>query len=281
MSEEVVAALKEQYGLDKPLPLRYLKWMRGMLRGDFGVSWTWGRPVSELVLERLPLTVLLSLSTLIFTYVVAIPIGIYSAVNKYSIGDYLFTGIGFLGLAIPNFLLALVLMYVFFTRFGISIGGLFSPAYENAPWSFAKFRDMLNHLWVPIIVIGTSGTAGLIRKVRALLLDELGKDYVRTARAKGLKERTVIVKHAVRIAINPILSTIGWHLPGIISGSTITSIVLNLPTTGPLLLRALQAQDMYLAGSFVFWLSMLTVIGTFLSDLLLAWSTHVFGTSRR
>lgn len=271
VSEEQIQSLEKRYGLGLPLHKRYFKWIWGILHGDFGVSWNWSQPVKDLILERLPLTLLISLSTLIFTYLVAIPIGIFSAVKQYSIGDYLATTFGFLGLATPNFLLALVLMFIFFKYFGISIGGFFSIQYRNAPWSTARLLDFLNHLWIPIIVIGTAGTAGLIRTMRGILLDELGKDYIDTARSKGIKEWKVIVKHAVRIALNPIVSSAAFQLPQIISGAAITSIVLGLPTTGPLLLEALQTQDMYLAGSFVFLLSILTVLGTFLSDLMLGW----------
>ncbi len=271
ITDEEVNSVKIRYGLNLPLHLRYFKWVWDMLHGDFGISWTWNRPVLDLVMERLPITLVLSLSTLILTYLIAIPIGIYSAVKQYTIGDYIFTAFGFIGLATPNFLFALLLMFIFYTYFDISIGGLFSSEFKDAPWSLPKIIDMINHLWVPIIVIGTAGTAGLIRIMRGVLLDELGKDYMTTGRAKGLKEWQVIIKYAVRVAINPILSIVGWQLPRIISGAAITSIVLGLPTTGPLLLTALQNQDMYLAGSFVFWLSILTVIGTFISDLLLAW----------
>jgi peptide/nickel transport system permease protein len=206
----------------------------------------------------------------LFIYVVAIPIGIYTAVKQYSLGDYFFTIIGFLGLAIPNFLLALVLMFASYSIFDISIGGLFSPEFQDAPWGLAKIKDLIDHMWVPVIVLGTAGTAGTIRIMRGVLLDELGKDYVRTARAKGLNERKVIITHPVRIALNPIVSLIGFQFPALISGAAITSVVLNLPTTGPLLLQALETQDMYLAGSLLFLLSILTVIGLFVSDMILA-----------
>jgi len=271
VDEAQLAALKKQYGLDLPMYAQYFKWMWKMLHGDFGRSFEWNKPVSELIGERLVLTVVLSLFTLIFTYIVAIPIGIYSATHQYSVGDYAFTVIGFAGLATPNFLLALVLMFMFFKYFGLSIGGLFSPQYQLASWSLAKFVDMLKHLPIPIIVIGTAGTAWLIRVMRGCLLDELRKQYVITARAKGVAERILLFKYPVRVAINPIISTIGWTLPGIVSGETITAVVLCLPTTGPLLFRALLSQDMFLAGSIVMFLSFLTVIGTFISDLLLVW----------
>jgi len=271
VSEAEIASLKRQYDLDLPIYLQYFKWMWKMLHGDFGRSFTWNRPVSELISERLPLTVTISIFTLIFTYAVAIPIGIYSATHQYSVGDYIFTVIGFAGLATPNFLFALILMLLFYKYFGLSIGGLFSPQYVEAAWSVNKFVDMLKHLPIPIIVIGTAGTAWLIRVMRGCLLDELRKQYVITARAKGVTERRLLFKYPVRVAINPIISSIGWTLPGIVSGETITAIVLSLPTTGPLLFRALMTQDMYLAGSTVMFLSFLTVIGTFISDILLVW----------
>ena len=272
ITESEIAALEKRYGLGMPLHKRYFKWITGIvLRGDFGVSFEWEVPVSRLIAERLPFTVIISLSTLLFTYIVAIPVGVYSAVKQYSTFDYVFTSLGFVGLATPNFLLALILMFIFYTYFDLSIGGLFSPEYRTANWSINKFIDLINHLWIPIIVIGTAGTAGLIRMMRGILLDELGKDYVRTARAKGLKESVVIVKHTVRIALNPIVSAVAFQFPRIVSGAAITSIVLSLPTTGPLLLQALETQDMYLAGSFILLLSTLTVIGTFVSDLFLVW----------
>ncbi len=266
-----VDALKKQFGLGLPIYIQYFKWMWKMLHGDFGMSFQWQIPVKELISERLPLTVIISLFTLFFTYVVAIPIGIYSATHQYSIGDYSFTTIGFVGLATPNFLLALVLMFIAYKYFGFSVGGLFSPEYIEAVWSWARFVDLIKHLWIPIIVIGTAGTAGLIRVMRGCLLDELRKQYVITARAKGVSERTLLFKYPVRIAINPIVSTIGWILPSIVSGETITAIVLSLPTTGPLLFAALIAQDMYLAGSTIMFLSSLVVVGTLISDILLVW----------
>lgn len=271
VDEAEAASLRKQYGLDLPIYSQYFKWMGKMLRGDFGRSFQWKRPVSELIAERLPLTVTISLFALIFTYIVAIPIGVYSATHQYSVGDYTFTVVGFAGLAIPNFLFALILMFLFYKYFNLSIGGLFSPEYAGAAWSLAKFADMLKHLPLPIIVIGTAGTAGLIRVMRGCLLDELRKQYVITARAKGVAERTLLFKYPIRVAINPIISTIGWTLPGIISGEIITSIVLSLPTMGPLLYQALLSQDMYLAGSTVVFLTFLTVVGTFISDILLVW----------
>ncbi|MCB0094806.1 MAG: ABC transporter permease [Caldilineaceae bacterium] len=267
-----LTALKERYGLGQPVYVQYWKWISGIvLRGDFGRSFAWNMPVSDLIWERLALTFMLSLSTLLVIWLIAFPIGVYSAVRQYSVGDYVATFFGFLGVATPNFLLALVLMYVAFKYFNQSVGGLFSPDYQDAAWSWGKFGDLLSHLWIPIIIIGTDGTAGLIRIMRANLLDELRKPYVVTARAKGLPEWKLLLKYPVRVALNPFISTVGWVLPGLVSGSAIVAIVLSLPTTGPLLLRALLSQDMYLAGSFLLMLSILTVIGTLLSDLLLAW----------
>jgi len=251
--------------------VQYWRWATGMLRGDFGQSFEWNRPVSTLIWGRLALTFVVSLFTLVFTWIVAIPIGIYSATHQYSFGDYFFTFLAFIGVAIPNFLLALVLMWVSFSYFGQSVGGLFAAEYIDAPWSWAKFTDMLTRIWIPVVVIGTAGTAGLMRTLRANLLDELSKPYVETARAKGVSERRLLYKYPVRVALIPFISTVGWMLPVLISGETITAVVLNLPTTGPLLLRALQSQDMYLAGSFIMLLSVLTVIGTLISDILLAW----------
>ncbi|NMB13019.1 MAG: ABC transporter permease [Firmicutes bacterium] len=271
VEEADIQALKALYGLDQPWYVQYFKWVTRLLRGDFGMSLEWKRPVSELIWERIALTAVVSIATLIFTWIIAFPIGLYSARHQYSIGDYLASFVGFIGLATPNFLLALILMWFATTRFGVSVGGLFSPEYADAPWSIAKFQDMLKHLWVPMIVIGTSGTASLIRTFRATLLDELGKPYVEAARARGLSERRLLWKYPVRVALIPFVATLGWTLPLLISGETITSVVLNLPTTGPLLLRSLQSQDMYLAGSFVVLLSFLTIVGMLLSDILLAW----------
>ncbi len=272
VEEEAIAALESRYGLDQPMHIQYLKWIWGIVgRGDFGMSFEWELPVRELVWSRLSLTVILALATLVFTWAVAFPVGIYSAVRQYSIGDYFFTGVGFIGLAIPNFLLALVLMYVAFKVFNQSVGGLFSPEFVEVPWSLARVRDLFSHLWIPMVILGTAGTAGLIRLMRANLLDELRKPYVKTARAKGLSEVRLLLKYPVRVALNPFVSTIGWTLPLLVSGSAIVSVVLSLPTTGPLLLRALIAQDMYLAGSFILLLGVLTVIGTLVSDILLAW----------
>lgn len=272
VDQAALTALRERYGLGQPIYVQYWKWISGIvLRGDFGRSFGWNMPVADLIWGRLALTFVLSLTTLLFVWIVSFPIGVYSAVRQYSPGDYIATFFGFLGVATPNFLLALVLMYVAFKYFNQSVGGLFSPEYQEAPWNMAKVWDLLGHLWIPIIIIGTEGTAGLIRIMRANLLDELRKPYVVTARAKGLPEWKLLLKYPVRVALNPFISTVGWILPGLVSGSAIVSIVLSLPTTGPILLRALLSQDMYLAASFLLMLSVLTVIGTLLSDLLLAW----------
>ncbi len=271
VDEAIIAALTKRYGLDLPIHQQYFKWMWGMFHGDFGMSFTFNKPVKELLAERLPLTVTLSFFTVIFTYILAIPIGIYSATHQYSLVDYFLMVVGFVGLATPNFLLALVLMVMFYQYFGLAIGGLFSGQFLDVPWSIAKFVDLLKHLPVPIIVIGTAGTAGLIRVMRGCLLDELRKQYVITARAKGVEERTLLFKYPVRVAINPIISSVGWILPTIVSGQTITAIVLGLPTVGPLLLLGLRRQDMFLAGSIVMVLCFLTTIGTLISDLLLVW----------
>ncbi len=266
-----IERLTALYGLDQPFYVQYWNWISGILfRGDFGWSFDWGQPVSRLLWDRMGITLLVSTLSLILIWVVAIPIGIYSAVRRYSIGDYVFTFIGFVGLAIPTFILALGLMYVSFTYLGLNVGGLFSPEHENAPWSLAKFWDLLTHLWIPVLVIAISSTAALIRVMRANLADELGKPYVTTARAKGLSEFTLTMRYPVRIALNPFVSTIGWVLPSLISGVTITAIVLNLPMAGPLLLRALVSQDMYLAGAFILIMSVLTLVGMLISDILLA-----------
>ncbi|MEM9623925.1 MAG: ABC transporter permease [Pseudomonadota bacterium] len=272
MSDERVQNLRAQYNLDQPIPLQYLYWIGNFITGDMGFSYLFVRPVNELVWERLGYTLLISVGALIFTWLLALPIGIYSAVRQYSAADYTFTTIGLLGLATPNFLIALVLMYLGYTLFGVSVGGLFSPEYVNAPWSWARFGDLLAHIWIPIIVVGTSGMAITMRLMRANLLDELQKPYVTTARAKGVPPFKLLMKYPVRIAINPFISTIGLLLPALLSGEAIVGVVLNLPTTGPLLVQSLIAQDMYLAGSLIMLLSVLTVLGMLLSDLLLAWA---------
>ena len=267
-----VDALRQRYGLDEPVYVQYWKWISGIItKGDFGDSFEWNRPVSDLIWERLGLTMVISLITLAFVWVVSIPIGIYSAVKKYTVGDYIVTVIGFIGLAIPNFLLALVLMYIAFRYFGQSVGGLFSPDYIDAEWSLDRVIDLLSHIWLPVIILGTAGTAALIRVMRANLLDELSKLYVDAARARGLSEVRLLFKYPVRVALNPLVSAMAWIFPALVSGSAITSIVLNLQTTGPLLYRSLQSQDMYLAGSLILLVSVLTIMGTLVSDILLAW----------
>lgn len=266
---DMIASLRKRYGLDQPFYVQYFKWIWGFLHGDFGQSFEWNKPVRVMIGDRLTLTIVISIATLLFTWAASIPIGIFSATHQYSLGDHAFTFVGFIGLATPNFLLALILMYIAYRYFGTSVGGLFSPDYVEAAWSIGKVLDLIRHLWIPVVVVGTAGTAGLIRIMRANLLDELRKQYVITARAKGVPETRLLFKYPVRIAINPLISTIGWMLPFIVSGEALVSIVLNLPTVGPVLLRALLFQDMYLAGSLVMILSCLTVIGTLISDILL------------
>jgi peptide/nickel transport system permease protein len=265
-----IAYLRELYGLDKPWWQQYLTWLAGLFRGDFGYSFEYDLPVSEVIGDRLLLTFIVSFATILFTWIVAFPIGVYSATHQYSSGDHVLTFIGFLGLATPNFLLALVLLYLANVYFGTSIGGLMDPEYLEQPMSFAKFGSILEHLWVPVVVIGTSGTAGMIRRLRANLLDELRKPYVVTAKAKGLPPFRALVKYPLRMSLNPFIADIGTLLPSVISGAALVSIVLSLPTTGPMLLRALQTQDMYLAGTFLMLLAFLTVIGILLSDIALA-----------
>jgi len=265
-----IAFLKAQYGFDRPLYVQYLFWLGGMLRGDFGYSFEHDLPVVTVIGDRILLTIMVSIATIVFTWVVAFPIGVYCAVRQYSVGDYSLSFIGFIGLATPNFLLALVLQYLAHVWFGASVGGLMAPEFIDQPWSFAKALSVLGHIWVPVIVIGTAGTAGMIRRLRANLLDELDHQYVVTARAKGLSPFRALIKYPLRMALNPFIADIGNLLPQIISGAAIVSVVLSLPTTGPMLLRALQSQDMYLAGSFLMMLATLTVVGALLSDLALA-----------
>ena len=265
-----IAFLREHYGLDKPLIEQYLRWAGGMLVGDFGYSFEFNMPVSRVVGDRMFLTVIVSLATILFTWAVAFPIGIYSATHQYSWGDYGLSFLGFLGIAVPNFMLALVMMYVANVVFGTSIGGLMAPEYIDQPWSWAKVKSVLAHSWIPVLVIGASGTAGMIRRLRANLLDELQKQYVVTARAKGLPPGKVLRKYPLRMALNFFVSDIGSLLPAVISGAEITAVVLSLPTTGPMLLSALKSQDMYLAGSFLMFLALLIVVGVLISDLALA-----------
>ncbi len=262
--------LEAEYGFDRPLWQQYLYWAGGLLHGDMGYSFSYNLPVNEVVGDRLFLTFIVSFTTIVFTYLVAFPIGIYSATHQYSWSDHALTLLGFLGLATPSFLLALVLLYLANVYFGISIGGLMDPHYVDKPWSWGKVLSLLAHIWIPVIVIGMSGTAGMIRRLRANLLDELQKQYVVTARAKGLHPFKVLFKYPLRMALNPFISDIGSLLPQVISGAAIVSIVMSLPTTGPMLLNALRSQDMYLAGSFLMFMAFMTVIGVLISDLALA-----------
>lgn len=269
ISTEQIESLRQQYGLDKPMAVQYGVWVWNMLQGDFGVSLEWNRPVTELIGERLVLTMVVAGAAVLFTWSLAIPIGIYSAVRQNSAGDYVFTFIGFIGLAVPHFLLALVLMYLGFAWFDVNLSGLNAPEFLDKPWNWARIADLIKHLWIPAIVLGMAGTAELIRILRANLLDELRRPYVVTARAKGLSLWRAIVRYPVRVALNPLVSTIGYIFPYLISGSVIVSVVLSLPTVGPLLLRALISQDMYLAGTIVLLLGVMTIIGTLISDILL------------
>jgi len=270
VSEEDLAGLRTFYGLDQPWYVQYGKWLFRFVQGDLGRSFSWNnRPVGELIWERLPMTIVVAFGSLLVTYLIAIPIGVYSAVRQYSIPDYLATFFGFIGLSVPPFLLALVVMMYSNSMFGLSIGGLFSPEYDNAPWSAGKLADLLVHLPVPLLVIGLGGTAHLIRTMRATLLDELRRPYVQTARAKGVEEWELLRTYPVRVALVPIAATVGWALPAIFSGSIIVGIVLNLPTIGPLLYSALTTEDLFLAASTVMISMALTLIGTFISDILL------------
>jgi peptide/nickel transport system permease protein len=262
--------LRREYGLDLPFYMQYLKWAGGLLQGNLGFSFEHSMPVSEVVGDRLSLTVVVSLASILFVWVVSFPIAVYSAVRQYSIGDYLFTFLGYIGLATPSFLLALILLYFAKEYFDISIGGLMDPQYMGAAWSWAKFQSILSHLWIPVLVIGLPGTAGMIRRLRANLLDELNKQYVTTGRAKGLPPGRLLMKYPLRISLNPFIADIGSLLPELISGSVIVSVVMSLPLTGPMLLQALRSQDMYLAGSFLMFMAFLTVVGVFISDIMLA-----------
>ncbi len=271
VSIEEAEALRALYGLDRPVWEQYFAWMGRMAQGDFGQALEFRRPVAEVIGDRLWLTIVVSIAAIMLTWMLALPIGIYSAVRQYSFADHLFTFVGFIGIAIPNFLLALIIMYFSFKLFGANVGGLFSAEFERAAWSWAKIWDLIKHLPLPALILALAGTAQLVRIMRANLLDELRRPYVVTARAKGLRERNVILKYPVRAALNPFASTIGYLFPFVVSGSIIVSLVLSLPTVGPLLLRALLAQDIYLAGTIILLLGVLTVIGTFVSDLILMW----------
>jgi len=262
--------LRQTYGLDLPFYLQYLKWAGGLLQGNLGFSFEHQMPVSEVVGDRLSLTVVVSLASILFVWVVSFPIAVYSAVRQYSIGDYLFTFLGYIGLATPSFLLALILLYFAKEYFDLSIGGLMDPQYMGAAWSWDKLQSILSHLWIPVLVIGLPGTAGMIRRLRANLLDELNKQYVTTGRAKGLPPGRLLIKYPLRISLNPFIADIGSLLPELISGSVIVSVVMALPLTGPMLLESLRSQDMYLAGSFLMFMAFLTVVGVFISDIMLA-----------
>lgn len=272
VDEAVLARLKERYGLGEPIHVQYAKWIGGiLLEGDWGDSMYFQRPVGDLIWQRIGLTFVLSFATLMFSWLVAIPVGVYSATHQYSVLDYIVTALNFIGKGVPQFMLALIIMWWVTSQFGMSVGGLFSPEYLTAPWSWAKFVDMLKHIWMPLLILSVGSTANGVRITRANLLDELNKPYVETARAKGVQETKLVWKYPTRVALNPFFSTVGWSLADLISGTTIVAIVLSLQTTGPMLFTALLTQDMYLAGSFILLLSTLTVIGTLLSDLLLAW----------
>jgi len=271
INAEQVEALRREYGLDRPVWIQYLRWIENLAKGNLGLSLEYQRPNAELIGERLVLTMVLALFSFVFTWVVAIPAGIYSAMHPRSVVDYLLTVVNYVGVATPNFMLALVLMWGAFAYFGMSVTGLFSPEFVDAPWSVARVLDLLSHIWLPAVVLGVAGTARLTRVMRANLLDELHKPYVTTARAKGLSEWRLVLRYPARLALNPLISTIGWYLPALFSGSLIVATVMNLPNIGPLLLRALINQDMYLAGAILLIYSFLTVLGTLLSDVLLAW----------
>jgi peptide/nickel transport system permease protein len=271
IDQQQIDALRQLYGLDQPMWVQYFKWIARILHGDLGVSLDWHKPIAELIGQRLLLTLTLGVFTLLFTFAVAVPIGIISATRQYSFYDYFFTVFNYLGVATPTFMTALVLMWLAFSHFGITITGLFSPAYLDAPWSVARVVDLGKHIWLPIVILGLDGTARLARIMRANLLDELHKPYMEMARAKGMSEWRLVLKYPVRLAINPLVSSLGWYLPLIFSGSLIVATVLNLPTIGPLLLRSLISQDMFLAGTIVLIYFAIAVLGTLLSDILLAW----------
>ena len=270
VTEDQNMALEARYGFDQPMYIQYLKWMKNLLKGDMGYSFVYNRPVNALVGSRLPATIAISLVSTILIWLIAFPIGFYSATHKYSFGDYAFTGISFFGVSVPEFLLAILIMYLYFLVTRKYAGGLYSDVYAGKPWTWDKIVDMLKHVWIPLLVIAITGTAGLFKTFRANLLDELGKPYVKTARAKGVSNMRLLIKYPVRIALIPFIATVGWMLPGLISGQTVLSMVLSLPTVGPLLITALQNQDMYLAGSIVFVMGLMAMIGTLVSDILLA-----------
>lgn len=270
VTKDQIKALEARYGFDQPMYIQYLKWMKNLLKGDMGYSFVYNRPVNALVGSRLPATIAISLVSTILIWLIAFPIGFYSATHKYSFGDYAFTGISFFGVSVPEFLLAILIMYLYFLVTRKYAGGLYSDVYAGKPWTWDKIVDMLKHVWIPLLVIAITGTAGLFKTFRANLLDELGKPYVKTARAKGVSNMRLLIKYPVRIALIPFIATVGWMLPGLISGQTVLSMVLSLPTVGPLLITALQNQDMYLAGSIVFVMGLMAMIGTLVSDILLA-----------
>ena len=270
VTPEMEEVLRHRWGLDRPAHVRYFFWVRNFVTGDFGQSHDLGVPVRDVLLSRLAGTMLVTVAALLFSWLVAFPIGLYSALRQYSAGDYFWTFAGFLGLSIPNFLLALVLMFVSFKYLGAGIGGLFSAEYQEAPWSLAKVLDLLQHLWIPVVVVGTAGTASMIRVLRANLLDELKKPYVEAARARGLNEIRLVIRYPLRIAVNPFVSSVGWVLPSLISGAVITAVVLDLPTAGPIFLQALRSEDMALAGAFVVLIGIMTVAGILISDIILA-----------
>jgi peptide/nickel transport system permease protein len=270
--KETVKKMQERYGLDQPLYVQYLRWVSGFPRGDFGWSLEWNSPVLPIVIERMAYTILVGGLSLVFMVAVAIPIGVYSATHQYSISDHAVSFLGFLGLSLPGFLLALLWMFFGIIVLRIPVGGTLSPALRDAPWNLAKVSDYLNHLWPPAIILGLASTAQLQRIMRGNLLDVMGQQYITTARAKGLKERKVVNKYAVRVAINPLISVMAMEIPKIISESTIVGIVMSIPTTGPLLLRALLSQDMYLAGTFLLFMTSLLIVANLLADLALAWA---------
>lgn len=270
VTEDQIAALEARYGFDQPMYVQYFRWFTNLLQGDMGYSFVYKRPVNKLVSSRLPATVAISLASVVIIWLIAFPIGFYSATHKYSFGDYAFTGLSFFGISVPEFLLAILVMYLYFLATRKYAGGLYSDEFASAPWSWAKLVDMLKHVWIPLVIIAFTGTAGLFKTFRANLMDEMTKPYVKTARAKGVSNMKLLIKYPVRIALIPFIATVGWMLPGLISGQTILAQVLSLPTVGPLLISALQNQDMYLAGSIVFIMGVLAMVGTLVSDILLA-----------